>query len=728
MSFAHPLWLLALALIPLLMVLYWRAQQQAKLHLKNLVPPRLQERLAGSVHRGRRALRFLLLMVALGLGIIAVAQPRYGTIENHVERKGRDVLFAIDTSKSMLSNDTAPDRLTRAKLAAEDLLNTLQGDRAGLIAFAGSAFLQAPMTIDYNAVRDSIDSLDTNIIPQGGTDITGAIQAAGDAFGKGESSNRALIIFSDGEDLQDDAVQAAKDVAGKIRIFTVGIGTTQGSLIPVPNESGGTDFVKDESGNLVKSHLDPSRLQQIAEATGGFYLQLGDSFDDMNRLYTQGIAKLAEQNIDARLSSRPIERYQWPLGAALLILAIAHLISDRRKERKPPTLPQRKVVRPVAAALAAIIALGGQARAEDAMKLYNEGKFPEAYQAYQDQLQKRPDSTALQFDVGTSAYQAEKYDEAIKSFGKVMESGDESLRTKAQYDLGASLFQRGLRQQADDDKEHDYTNASQHFSDVLKANPKNTDAKDYRDLVNKLLDELKRKQEQQKQQQQNQDQQKQDQKDQQDQQQNSDNQQSQKNQQQQPSKDQQSKDQSGQDKSQPQQDQKQSQNSQNQSGQNQQGQQQPQDKQDQSKNQEEKQNGQDQQNGRSGKQQANDRMNYQNGSPSPPPGENAQNGQNQQDKDKPPQSQAANQSQAGASPSGTPKEGKLEQAQTASGAAASPSPGGETGQAAAAAEEPGKPGEMTPEQARLLLESLKGDESKVQLNEHPATGPVLKDW
>jgi len=721
MSFAHPLWFLVLALIPLLTVLYWRAQQLARRHLQSLVSPRLQAQLAGSVHRGRRALRFLLLMIALALGILALAQPRYGTIENHVERKGRDVLFAIDTSKSMLSNDTAPDRLTRAKLAAEDLLNALQGDRAGLIAFAGSAFLQAPMTIDYGAVRDSIDALDTNVIPQGGTDITGAIHAAEDAFGKGESSNRALIIFSDGEDLQDDAVQAAKDVAGKIRIFTVGIGTTEGSLIPVPNDSGGTDFVKDQDGNLVKSHLDPSRLKQIAEATGGSYIQLGDSFNDMNQLYSQGIAKLAEQNIDARLSSRPIERYQWPLGAALLVLAMAHLISDRRKSRKPPALPTRSPKHAaVEATLAAMLLLGTQAKAEDALQLYKEGKFPEANQSFKNALNQRPDSPELQFDAGASAYQAGNYDEAVQDFGKVMESDNPVLRNKAQYNLGSSLFQRGTQQKSEDDKTRDWENSIQHFTDALKADPKNADAQYNGEVVKKALEELKRQQEEKKQQQQQQDQQKQDQKDQQNQQQQGGGQ-PQKDQQKKSSQDQKSQDQSGQNNSQQSQDQQQkqqSQNSQDQKEQNQQGQQ------DQQKNQTGQDGKQDQQKGQQGDQQKSDRTNYQNGSPSPSPGENSQKSQGQQDQSQS-QQPANNQPQPGASPSGTPRQGNLEQAQAA--ASASPSPGSENG-AAAAAEESGKPGEMTPEQARLLLESLKGDESKVQLNEHPATGPVLKDW
>jgi len=686
MTFGKPLWLLALLVLPLLAAFYWRAQILAKPHLQRIVAPRLRERLAGSVHHARRTLRFLLLLLAAAFGIVALAQPQLGTIEQHVERKGRDVFFAIDTSKSMLANDTAPDRLTRAKLAAEDLLNDLQGDRAGVIAFAGTSFVQAPMTIDYGAVRDSIEALDTNVIPQGGTDIAGAIRQAADAFGSDERGNRALVIFSDGEDLQDDALKAAQSVAGKIRIFTVGVGTTDGALIPLPNDSGGTDFVRDSSGNFVKSHLDPSRLQQIAAATGGFYLHLGDSFSDMKQLFSQGIVKLSEQKIDARMSSRPIERYQWPLGIALARLCIAHLISDRRKTSQlaAPKVPAK--AKPVIAAL--IVAAASTLHAESGLQLYHAGKFPEAYAAFQDALQKRPDSPELQFDAGASAYQAGKYNDAVDAFGKVLGSSDQALHSRAQYNLGSALFQRGSQQKAEEDKVRDWENSAQHFSDVLKSEPQNADAKYNLDVVNKALEELKRKKDEQKQQDQNQQQnQKNDQKD------------SQKNQ----SQNSQNQSQSNQSKQQSQNGQSQPQNAQNQNLQSQQNQQQ----------QNPKNSSQSAQNGEQQQQNSGDKNAQNNGQKSEPQ-KNDQASQQQQS------------ASAGASPSATPREGKIETAGEPQG---SPSPGDQNGQAqAAAAEEAGKPGEMTPQQARLLLESLKGDESKVQLNEPAASGRVEKDW
>ena len=186
----------------------------------------------------------------------------------------------------------------------------MEGDRLGLIAFAGSAFLQAPLTVDYTAVFSALNELDTNIIPLGGTDIAEAIRTAADAFGKGESQSRCLVLFTDGEDLGADAIDAARKAAGTMRIFTVGVGSADGSLIPVPGEEGGTQFIKGPDGQFVKSRLDEKTLAAIAEATGGFYSRLQNGPADMHRLVAEGLGKMKEQEIDARLSHRPIERYQ----------------------------------------------------------------------------------------------------------------------------------------------------------------------------------------------------------------------------------------------------------------------------------------------------------------------------------------------------------------------------------------------------------------------------------
>src|SRR5207244_10830319 len=257
--------------------------------------------LAGNVNRVRRAIRFAFVLFALALAIIALAKPRWGYTYEDVKRRGLDLLFAVDTSRSMLSNDVAPNRLERVKLAAQDLITELQGDRAGLIAFAGRAFLQAPLTIDYNAAVESINDLDTKTIPEGGTNISEAIALAVQTFGKSAMGNRALIIFTDGEELSGDAVKSAKAAADAgVRIFTVSVGTPQGSLIPISGENGETAFVKDSAGQVVKSKLDEKRLREVAQASGGFYLQLENGPRTMQQIYSEGLAQMQAAEFDVR--------------------------------------------------------------------------------------------------------------------------------------------------------------------------------------------------------------------------------------------------------------------------------------------------------------------------------------------------------------------------------------------------------------------------------------------
>src|SRR5216110_2255263 len=221
MSFGAPEWFWGLLLIPLLVALFVRAERRGLRRLREFVSARLLPQLAGTVNRPRRVIRFALQLLGLALAIVSLAQPRWGYTFEDVKRKGLDLLIAVDTSRSMLSNDVQLNRLERVKLAIQDLINDLQGDRVGLIAFAGRAFSQAPLTIDYDAVVEAINDLDTKTIPEGGTNISSAIALATQSFGKSATGNRALIIFTDGEELSGDAVKMAKDAADAgVLIFT----------------------------------------------------------------------------------------------------------------------------------------------------------------------------------------------------------------------------------------------------------------------------------------------------------------------------------------------------------------------------------------------------------------------------------------------------------------------------------------------------------------------------
>ncbi len=491
MTFGSPNWLWALIALPYFLALFlWNEKRSAEM-IRRVVAARLVPQLAGNVSYFRRRLRYSLLLIGLSLLVAAMARPRVGYTYEEAKRKGHDVIIAIDTSRSMLANDLRPNRLTRAKMAAQDLIMNLKGDRVGLVAFAGSAFLQAPLTVDYSAVLNALQELDTEIIPRGGTNIAQAIETAVEAFGKGESDSRALVIFTDGEELDADGVALAEQFADQLSIFTVGVGSEAGSIIPIQREGGGTDFVRDAANEVVRSKLDEERLEDIADASGGFYERL-DGPANMKRIVDEGLGSLTEQQIDARMARRPIERYQWPLGAGLALLALSILISDRKRLQHAPTSAPLGTTTVIVSALF-VVAHAASARA-DGVQMYHEKDFQGASRYFQKLLKRRPDSAALHYDAGTAAYKLGNYDEALTAFSRALTSKDEQLRESIEYNLGNTLFKRGAFRESREEKIEEWKGAIEHYDQSLAMNSENEDARYNRDLVKKLIEDLEKEQ------------------------------------------------------------------------------------------------------------------------------------------------------------------------------------------------------------------------------------------
>ena len=486
MHFAHPHFLWALAALPLLAALIFHAEKMRRIALDRLIAARLQPRLAGNVSVARRRTGYALLLLGIGLSIVALARPQMGFTWEQKRQSGRDIIIAIDTSKSMLATDLQPNRLTRAKLAAEDLLNQIEGDRVGLLAFAGSAFLQAPLTSDFGAVRESLQELDTDIIPRGGTNLAEAISAANEAFGKGESEHRALIIFSDGEELEADAVVAARANKDRFHIFTVGLGSPEGSLIPVPGgKGGGTEFLKDEQGQYVKSKLDEPRMREVAEAGGGFYVHLQNGPAEMQQIVRDGLGKMKEHESDARFSRVPIERYQWPLAAAIAAIAAALLLGERRRVAKITRI-----------ATAALVLLAARAEARHAgIEKFEAKDYAGSLGAFDGELKKR-EVAELQFDAGAAAYQLGDYARAADGFSKALGTATPELKSRAAYNLANTIARRAVKLEKKEDKIADLKDAVRQYDEVLKAEPKHEDAQHNRDLVNKLIAQLEEEQKQ----------------------------------------------------------------------------------------------------------------------------------------------------------------------------------------------------------------------------------------
>ena len=715
MTFGAPQWLWELLLILILIALFIRAEQRGLRRLQEFVSARLLPQLAGTVNRPRRIVRFGMLLLGLSLALVSLAQPRWGYTFEDVKRKGLDLLIAVDTSRSMLSNDVQPNRIERVKLATQDLINELQGDRVGLIAFAGRAFLQAPLTIDYEAVMESINDLDTQTIPEGGTNISSAIDLATQSFGKSAVGNRALIIFTDGEELTGDAVKAAKAAADEgVRIFTVGVGTPQGSLIPIISENGETAFVKDSAGQVVKSKLDEKPLHEIAQATGGFYVHLENGPRTMQQIYNEGLAKMQAAEIDVRLSRRPIERYEWPLGAAVIALALSILIGERKRvrERNYVPSPVKAIPKTVGIALAIFCCQIAYATTPG-LKAYQDGKFEDAYSQFQETLKAHPQSRAedkLQFDSGTAAYKLKDYSKALESFSQALLSRDTGLQSKSHYNLGNTLYQRGEVQKNDEKKLRDWTNALDHYEQTLKAEPQNKEAKENYDYVKKKIDELKNKKQPEQQPSPSPSPPQKDKQNKQNQQSGSGGQeQKQQNQQQQQ---QQSQDQSGTGKDQ----QEQKKDDQSQANNEQQKSEQPKPGESPSPSPNEEKQGDQQQKGEGGES-----------SPTRGPGSTPPDtGQEQNGNEQPSPSPGEGEN---AGPSATPAESpqkKFAGEVKGAGEEKPQKPPDKDAQPSEAEVE--KEGQMSERQAEALLESMKDEEARVQLNERRAARRVYKDW
>ena len=549
MTFAVPqlLWLL-LVLPPAMVAFFWWSWRKRQTLMTRFIQARLLPGLVTGISPARQKLRLACLIVAVACLIVALARPQMGFVWQEVKQRGVDIVVAIDTSKSMLAADVAPNRLTRAKLAALELMQLAKSDRLGLVAFAGSAFLQCPLTIDDAAFRQSVDALDVNSIPQGGTAIAEAIQTALTAFKENEN-HKVLVLFTDGEDHDSGAVEAAHKAAeAGLRIFAIGIGTAEGELLRIRDIKGQSDYVRDEQGQVVKSHLNEDLLREIAGASeGGFYLPLRGA-KTMDALYSQGLAQLPKSEHQEKFVKQYFDRYHWPLALAIVLLLIEMLLPERKRESKvkPPSLPTAKRGLGAQAAGSAPAAVAGVtgwllllalpsagiASPSSALREYNAGNYEQALKEYERLLERKRDDPRLHFNAGTAAYRNHQFDEATRQFNEALNSPDIKLQQLSYYNRGNSQFRQGEANADPAKRTEAWEKAIKDYELSLKLSPQDPDARFNHDFVKQRLEELKQQQQQQPQSQQNKSDQQQ-QQDQQNQQSNSQNNQSNTNQQQQ---------------------------------------------------------------------------------------------------------------------------------------------------------------------------------------------------
>ncbi len=502
MSFAQPLWIAAgLLCCSVMYLLHLHLEKKRNCALQVFAAQTLLAGLTRNVSSNKRKIRLFLLLGTVFFCFLALARPQYGHRWIDVKRKGIDILFAIDTSASMLAEDIRPNRLERSKFAILDFVNQLEGDRVGLMPFAGSAYLMSPLTVDYHAFEQSLQAVDTTLIPDPGTNLAAAITHAESVL-RNDANHKLLIIVTDGENLQGDAIAAASTAAQRnLTIFTVGVGTPEGELIPL-KKGDSPEFVKNDSGQFVVSRLDEQSLRDIARKTDGLYAPLGNRGQGLQTIYNEKLILIPKEELAEKRHKVPVERFPWFLGIALLLLFVEYLMVSRRIEGLAFQLPRKlrgKMVMMLFLLPAAVFHSLSAVMASPGEQAFQEEDYLAAAEYYDNVLANDPDNGALLYNYGTAAYKNNLHDEAIASFNRALQSDDLLLQQKAYYNRGNAQFKKGEESlQADSRKtiEH-WQDALASYEASLQLQPDNKEAAANHRFVEKKLEELQQRQQEQ---------------------------------------------------------------------------------------------------------------------------------------------------------------------------------------------------------------------------------------
>jgi len=333
--FAQPIYLYGLFILPVLWLLFLWASYRRKRAKEVFGNLDLIAKLSGSVSTRKRRLKVALLFIGIFLLVISAARPQLGTRLMMMKRQGLDLVIALDTSFSMLTEDIKPNRLEKAKQEIRSLLDKLEGDRVGLVVFAGEAFVQCPLTLDYGAAKMFLEIMDERSIPVPGTAIANAVNTSVRAFNQKERKYKVLILITDGEDHEGDLESAAEAAAREgIKVYTIGVGSPAGEPIPLRGREGQMrGFKKDRSGSVVLSKLDEVALQKIALATRGKYYRATYGEMELDKIYEE-VSGMEKKELASRLMTQYEDRFQYPLFLAVVCFALEAFITDRKRMRK----------------------------------------------------------------------------------------------------------------------------------------------------------------------------------------------------------------------------------------------------------------------------------------------------------------------------------------------------------------------------------------------------------
>jgi len=490
LTLANPSALWLLAALPVLAWLMWRSARKRREAVEAFTSPALADRLVVGRLRDGAAARSALLLAALALLALAAARPRLGMKLERLQTKGADILVAIDTSDSMLAQDSTPSRLEAAKRETLGLIARLQGDRIGIITFSTQAFLYCPLTIDYDAATMFVESIDASVTSGAGTALSAAVQEAERAFSAGEGGDKVVVLLSDGEDWGQGAREAAQSLRDKgIRLYAIGVGTEEGAPVPTYDNQGKVTGTRRYEGEVVVSRLRAKELAELAAAGGGRYFQGGTADHGAAAVYSQ-LGALQSGRAGQYTFRTYAERFQWPLGLALVLLATEFLM--RVRPRRWPKVNLRPSGLATLVFLCFLLTSGfslfetPSLLCKAANRLFTEGKFAEALQRYTRALDLEPDNPVLRFNAGDALYRQQQFDKAREAFGKAGASGGLQLAARAHYNTGNSYLQ-----------EKKLDEAIEEYRNALRCDPSDALAKRNLEIAQKMKQQQQKQQPQQ---------------------------------------------------------------------------------------------------------------------------------------------------------------------------------------------------------------------------------------
>jgi Ca-activated chloride channel homolog len=330
LHFANPYYLYVLIIVPILVFFFIILMIKKKSLLEKFGDLSVISKLMPLASKRRLAFKFFTLIISLSILIVAIARPQYGAKLKEVKTKGVEIIIALDVSNSMLAQDISPNRLEAAKRAIDKMLDNLNDDKIGLIVFAGSAFTQVPITTDYTATKMMLSSINPGMVQEQGTSIGDAIDLAMKSFSPDNTKKKALIIITDGENHQDNPVEMATKAKEKgINVYTIGIGNSKGSPIPIGK---GSDFKKDRNGDVIITKLDENTLITIAKAGNGTYTRATNSVFGLMNLYEE-IGKLDKSELESAIYSEYEDIFQYFVFLALLFLLVDFVVMNRKNKQ-----------------------------------------------------------------------------------------------------------------------------------------------------------------------------------------------------------------------------------------------------------------------------------------------------------------------------------------------------------------------------------------------------------